>query len=315
MLLIGLKDRRVVIVAGKGGVGKTTVAASMAAAWARSGARTLVISTDPAHSLSDVLESNCGSGLKQIEPGLEAMEIDAEALAAKHVQEVARAMKSLAHPDTWPDIDKQLAASRTAPGTVEAALVEYLAGLMPDVSAQYDRVILDTAPTGHTLRLLTLPSQLGDWTDELIAQRKQHDRIADRVGRPDDPRHQAVAQRLQARREKLATAQAVFTDPARTGALVVLTPERLPILESERLIQGLEKAGVDVAGLVVNGILPESSTDEFMQQRRNRQQRHLETIERSFHRFPAVRLRLAVEDPTGVDALTRIGNRLLGKNS
>ena len=306
-----LNDQRIVIVAGKGGVGKTTVAASLAVAYANKGLRTLIVSTDPAHSLSDILESRCKHSPTRILPGLDAIEIDAEALAARHVNDIARAMKQYAHPDAWPDIDRQLKASVTAPGTIEAALVEHLAELLSEMIETYDRIILDTAPTGHTLRLLSLPDQLGDWTESLLDQREHHRRMADQLGSDESRQHRQVAERLRARRDRLRIAHDILTDRIRACALVVLTPERLPILESQRLIQGLAQTGIQVAGLIVNGLLPSESIDPFLHRRRAQQESRLTEIQKTFADYPQMHLELSAESPAGTKALQRIGLHIL----
>jgi arsenite/tail-anchored protein-transporting ATPase len=306
-----LNDQRIVIVAGKGGVGKTTVAASLAVASANKGLRTLIVSTDPAHSLSDILKCRCNHSPTRILPGLHAIEIDADSLAAGHVAEIAHAMKQYAHPETWPDIDRQLQASLTAPGTIEAALVEYLAGLLSETIESYDRIILDTAPTGHTLRLLSLPDQLGDWTESLLDQRQRHRRMADQPGADESRQHRQVAERLRTRRDRLRAAHDILTDGNRACALVVLTPERLPILESRRLIQGLVQTGIQVAGLIVNGLLPTASNDPFLRRRRELQEVQLAEIDQTLADWPCVNLELSVESPAGTDALGRLGHRIL----
>jgi arsenite/tail-anchored protein-transporting ATPase len=306
-----LKHRGVVIIAGKGGVGKTTVAAALAVAAANRNQRTLLVSTDPAHSLSDVLQQRCRQTATRIAPGLDAVEIDADDLAARHVAGIVRAMKQFAHPDTWPDIDRQLKASATAPGTVEAALIEHLAELLSQSLSNYDRVVLDTAPTGHTLRILSLPDQLGHWAESLLDQRRRHGQLSQRLGTSESVAQRQVAERLQTRRDKLATAHAILTDPVRACALVVLTPERLPILESERLLNGLVEIGIPIAGLVVNGLLPAGSSDPFLRRRRELQDARLADIDRSFFAWPRQRVELSVEPPAGLAQLKFLGQHIL----
>lgn len=310
MLLID--PARIVLVAGKGGTGKTTIAASLAVTASRAGKRTLLVSTDPAHSLADILATPLSGSPKTIEQGLDAMEIDADTLADDHVREVTRALKEFAHPDAWEEIDRQMTLSRRSPGTVEAALLEQFADLLPLAGERYDLLVFDTAPTGHTLRLLNLPGSLGDWTSRLLEQRETRSHAEKQPGGDFETaeRNRRIARRLKNRQQKFELARDLLTDAACTRVLVVTLPERLPILESERLIETLRETGIALAGLVVNGLLPEEDESEFLRQRRRRQSRQLERIAAQFQSIPRTTLPLSTDDPVGTSALAGIGDRL-----
>lgn len=299
-----LNDRPITLVAGKGGVGKTTVAAALALRHARCGRRGLLVSTDPAHSLGDVLQVALGHEPTRVAPGLDAVELDADALARKHVADVTRALREYAHPDTWPEIDRQMALARDAPGTVEAALIDYLAALFERVGNDYERIVLDTAPSGHTLRLLRLPESMGEWTGGLFEAHRRHRRLGEKFGHMQSlaRRDRRIAEHLRTRQARLERVREVFTDPDRSGALVVVSPARLPVHESIRLIGALRRVGIAVAGIVVNGLFPEDESD-FVRRRRRQQLQWLERLESAFPELPIRTLELMAESPAGSEML------------
>ena len=158
MLLSGAgSPRPIAFVGGKGGVGKTTVATALSLALADSGERTLLVSTDPAHSTSDLLGTALGAQPIRIGEALDAVEIDAEQEADRYVAAVRSDVHRLVAPAVRATVDRHLDLARRGAGTLESALLDRLADLLSLGTAEYDRVVVDTATTGHTLRLLEMP--------------------------------------------------------------------------------------------------------------------------------------------------------------
>lgn len=174
-----LLDRRRLWVGGKGGVGKTSMSAALGVLAARRGKRVLVASTDPAHSLGDIFAGALDDTPRRLLPGLDAMEIDPDREVEAHLARVTAQMRRYAAPAMMDELERQMRLSRQSPGTQEAALLERLSRLMTDDSLPYDLVLFDTAPTGHTLRLLSLPEAMAAWTDGLLA----HSRKSEHLGR------------------------------------------------------------------------------------------------------------------------------------
>jgi arsenite-transporting ATPase len=234
-----------VLYGGKGGVGKTTMAAATALASARDGTATLVVSTDPAHSLSDTLGESVPAEPTELRENLHAVEIDPDAALAETGLFGEGGDLAGGLGDLLGDGD-----SLSVPGADEAAAVQQLMRYMDD--DRFGRVVVDTAPTGHTLRLLELPEMLESMTGRLLRLRERLSGMADAVpGFGDD----AAAPDLDEVREQVERLRAVLRDPQRTDFRIVMVPEEMSVRESERLRERLREFGVPVGTVVVNRVM------------------------------------------------------------
>lgn len=328
-----LLDRRVLFVGGKGGVGKTTCASALALAAADSGKRCLLVSTDPAHSLGDIFGRAIGEKETQLVPGLTAIEIDPDAEADRHIETVKATMRGLVRPELYAEVGRQMDLARFAPGAIEAALLERVADLIADGLERFDLVVFDTAPTGHTVRLLSLPEVMAAWTDGMLRHRERAGRLGqvlERLGgkrseggsdelpylgqgdgrRDDDPRSR-IETILLDRRRKFHRARRVLLDPSLTAFIMVLIPERLPILETRKALSLLGKLRVPVAAIIVNRVIPATADGHFLEIRRQQEMAHLREIEAAFPDLPKHLLPLLERDVEGMESLRRIAAALL----
>lgn len=323
-----LLQRKLVWVGGKGGVGKTTIAAGLAMLAAERGQRCLVVSTDPAHSLGDVFERDLDDAPQRILPNLDAMEIDPDIEVEAHLARVTEQMRRFAAPEMMRQLQRQMLLSRHSPGIQEAALLERIARLITDVDSAYELIIFDTAPTGHTLRLLTLPEAMAAWTDGLLSQNRKSRQLAGVLKHltPEaakdldspfaepaeaatadlDDRTKDIGRTLLDRKRLFIQARRRIADPACSGFVFVLTPERLPLVETVRAMATLEDAKVPVAVALVNRVIPENADGDFLQRRRQQETKWLAAIDEQLGHLPRPRIPWLDADVEGVAGLDAI---------
>lgn len=277
---------------GKGGVGKTTVSSAYGLKCARDGLRTLVVSTDPAHSTSDVFDQQFDDTPSAVtgRENLFAMEIDPEEEVADHLQTLRRQLGEQLSPAMVNEVSMQLEMAHQTPGAHEAAMFDRFIEVMRNAD-DFDRVVFDTSPTGGTLRLLALPEYLEQWIERLLHKREKsieyYERaaIGDRQARRMKEGDPILAQ-LRERKENFQFAgETLRTDAAFT---LVLNPDELSIRETRRAVDTLQEAELPVTGLVVNKLTPEPDPDEtgrggtFLRNRVETEQERLAEIRDSF---------------------------------
>jgi arsenite-transporting ATPase len=308
-----LLEREVLFFGGKGGVGKTTLASAFALLAAEQGKRTLLVSTDPAHSTGDILELEVGPEPREVLPRLWAIEIDPVQEADRYIADVKSRIADTTPPRLMAEVERQIDIARVSPGAEEAALFERFARIMEEAGERYDRLVFDTAPLGHTLRLLSLPEQMATWMGGLIGRRRKMNALGRMWRRvsgaaagdghaPDD----RVLAALEDRKARFERARAVLTDERRSTFVLVAVPERLPLLEAEKAVHTLDCYGVPVGAVFLNRVLPDAAAGEFVERRREREARYLERADAAFAAHPVHRIPLLETDAHGLAALRRI---------
>lgn len=323
-----LFGRRLLLVGGKGGVGKTTISSALALEAAEMGKKTLLISTDPAHNLGDAFNTSIGGKIKSVYAHLDALEIDPDKEARAHLERIIQQMKQFVHPDLYAEAERQLRLSANSPGAQEAALLERICREIEHGLAHYDLLIFDTAPTGHTLRLLTLPEAMAAWTQGMLQHDKKSSELSgvlahlspkagkdvdNPLGEPEQlataemsPRSRGITETLLQRQRLFQRTRRILKDPSTTALLYVLIPEKLPILETQRAVKTLQEESVPVGGIFVNRVLPSHADGEFLAVRRQQEAQRLQEIEGAFNRLPLFKVPLQPTDIQGVEQLRSV---------
>jgi len=300
-----LLDKKVLFFGGKGGVGKTTCASATALAASHAGKRVLLVSTDPAHSTSDIFEREIGPEPVELLPNLWGLEIDGALESRRYVAGVKEQIKDLFGHHILKEAHKQIDLAASMPGAEEMALFDRIGGLIRGEDTRFDLIVFDTAPTGHTLRLIRMPELMEAWIRALSRSRQAM------LGIEQDDKSDPVLISLTARLEGLREFRARLLSPRVSAFVLVLVAERLPIEETARAIEQLDEAGVTVGGLVVNRVLPDSSPDPFLQSRHSQEVIYLDEIERRFAKWPRVRVPQLPTDVHGVKTLEALSEILV----
>jgi arsenite-transporting ATPase len=292
---------KIIFFGGKGGVGKTTCSASYALYQAKRGLKTLLVSTDPAHSTSDIFETKINDTISNLLPNLDAIEISGEKESKKYMDSVRVSLKQIVSPIIVEQINKQIDAASISPGTEEAALFDKMIEIIIEKVDEYDRIIFDTAPTGHTLRLLSLPELLGAWLDSLIQKRSKSVNLMSMAlkghkASDKDLEKDEVISILKRRYDKVLAAKKIMMDDHLLSFIFVINAEKLPIDETVKAINILEKYDVIVSGIIVNKILPDNMQDEFWISKKIQEQQYLNIIKETFKDKRIITLPLLKED-------------------
>jgi arsenite-transporting ATPase len=292
---------RVLLFTGKGGVGKTTAAAATAVLAARSGRRTLVVSTDAAHSLADAFDVPISSEPTWVADNLFVQQVDAQRRFERSWSEIQTYLLTVL--DTV-GVDRIAAEELTVlPGAEEIlALLEVRDQAR---SGQWDLVVVDCAPTAETLRLLALPDALGWYMDRVLPVERRVIKLlkpvltrASGVPMPRDSVFDAI-EHLHA---ELADVQELLSG-TECSVRLVLTPESVVVAEARRAMTSLSLFGYRVDGVVANRIFPTDGADIWRQEWVHSQARILEEIDRSFAPLEVWRAAYQPREPVGVEAL------------
>jgi arsenite-transporting ATPase len=302
---------RVLLFTGKGGVGKTTTAAATALRCADAGLRTVVLSTDPAHSLADAFDVPLGPLASPVVSNLWGQQLDAQDRLEDAWYEIQAWLLEVMR---WAGVDAVEAEELSVvPGLDEVfalADIRYHAA-----SGEWDVVVVDCAPTAETLRLLSLPDVLSWAMQRLFPMGRAVNKVVAPVlsrvtslpVATDDVF--AATQRFY---DQLDGVRDLLTDPSRTSVRLVVNPERMVIAEARRTHTYLSLFGYGVDAVVANRLLPDEVVDPWFESWKEAQLEHLTAIEDGFAPVPVLRAGLAAQEPVGVERLRALADRLYG---
>jgi len=304
---------RVILFTGKGGVGKTTVAAATATRAAELGYRTLVISTDPAHSLGDSFDLTLGNSLTKVSDNLWAQEINVLQEIEANWKTVQDYMASFFKSTGVDDILAEEMA--VLPGTDE------LFGLFhihkANQSGDYDCLIVDCAPTGQTLRLLSFPEVARWWMQKIFpverkvakTLRAMKKRTIMSVPIPEDSVYASIQELF----DDIGALKELLAEPETTSVRIVLNPEKIILEETQRAYTYLNLYGYPVDCVIANRILPDEVTDSYFSGWRKAQQKYMEKVESVFSPLPILQSKLMRSEIVGRKLLTQLGQDIYGQ--
>jgi arsenite/tail-anchored protein-transporting ATPase len=302
---------RVLLLTGKGGVGKTTSAAATALRCAAAGHRTLVLSTDPAHSLADAFDMKLGAQPTEIADRVSGQQLDAQARLEASWSELRAYLSTLFQ---WVGVQAIEAEELSVlPGLDEVFALGDLRDHLE--SGLWDVIVVDCAPTAETLRLLTLPEVLSWWMDRLFPLSRQVSRLvgpalslSTSLPVPDV----SVFDALQRFYDRIDAVRKVLNDPTQTTVRLVVNPERMVIAEARRTYTYLSLFGYQVDAVIANRMLPDEITDPWFDAWKESHASHLADIEAAFAPLPVLRVPLAPSELAGIEALDGFGRELYG---
>ncbi|MBI2487518.1 MAG: ArsA family ATPase [Deltaproteobacteria bacterium] len=294
--------KRIILYTGKGGVGKTTVAAATGILAAKKGYKTLVISTDAAHSLRDSFDLELGPEPKKIMPNLYAQEIDVYYSLEKYWGKLTEYMHSLF---SWMKVDDVLSEEFSIlPGMEEVSC--FLWVYQHFQSGEYDVIIVDSAPTGETLRLLSLPDVARWWIVKIFPiERKVVKvirpamKVVTDMPLPEDQTYDSIEDLFQ----KLDSIHKVFSDPEISSIRLVLNLEKMVIRETQRAYTYLHLYGYPVDSVIVNRSMPKELEHPYFVEWKKSQQDYREELEELFNPLPTLEAPLFSKEVLGVKSL------------
>lgn len=300
---------RIILFTGKGGVGKTTIAAATALKASIGGLKTLVISTDPAHSLSDAFNMKLGPEPVAVSDNLWGQEFDVYYSMQKYWGNLRELLLTVFR---WQGMDKVLSEELSAiPGMEEGAAFMWIEKYYSENF--YDLIVIDSAPTGETLTLLTLPQVTKWWVNKAFpfqnfAIKTIGKGVRKTTGIPLDKGYAELQHLL----EKLEKVHDIFSNPEICSVRIVTNPERMVINESRKAYTYLQLYGYNVDAVIINRVIPDTETQGFLRNYLISQEHYLTEISESFGDLPIFKSMHQGQEVFGLDSLNILGAQIYG---
>ncbi len=314
---------------GKGGVGKTTMAAAFALINARKNLKTLIVSLDPAHNLGDVYDMELGDESKEIMENLWGIEVDYDKMVKSHLKTLSDKIKDIYGYLRIFNLEKYVDVLRHSPGIEEQAALEKIVDIIKEygVRKKFDVIVFDTPPTGLMLRIMALPTISLIWIDKLIKLRiailERRKIIASITNEPQEmsfgekkiklavePSEDPIYNELVMLKREYSFINKLLTSQTNTSVAIVVNPEILPILEAKRAYDFLVKLGIPVRYLIVNKYLEIQQVVEEIKPRLEEQEKALSKARELFKDLVLIKVPYMYKEPRGLNELEVIAKYL-----
>lgn len=302
---------RILLYTGKGGVGKTSISAATAIRCAQLGYRTAVLSTDPAHSLGDSFDRPIGNELTELAPNLWGQEIDLLNQMDKYWGRVQGYLNALF---SWQGMDELVAEETSVlPGMEELASLMQITYLAD--SGDYDVIIIDAAPTGSTLQLLSLPDIARWYLEKIFPFQRRTVQLARPVVKrisdipiPDEDFFDSIEGLV----GFLARMSELLSNPTISSMRIVLNPEKMVVKEAQRAYTYLNLYGYAVDAVICNRVFPQELMDGYFDQWKIAQRQNLELVRECFHPLPIFEIPFFRQEVTGMEMLRLMADTVFG---
>jgi arsenite/tail-anchored protein-transporting ATPase len=327
-----------ILFGGKGGVGKTTMSAASAIFFAKKNPKKkiLIFTTDPAPSLSDSFGQKLTDNPSKVRglDNLWALEIDAKEELKKFKKQYGENILDILQEGTYlsneeteemfsldiPGLDEVMGLKKIIDFMAPAPEQSSVRGKIQEDSEHFDIFILDTAPTGHTLRLLTLPGLLDNWIKFLASLRWKYHAMIDQFSRGKEKRITKSDEFLLEMKKTVKKVQALLRDPNKTTFVAVAIPEAMCVEETKDLINNLNKSEIPIQHIIINNIVPSNLSsysanekeETFLQSRRKLQESYINEFENFFPKIKITKIELEKGEIKGIMSLTKLGEKLYG---
>ena len=299
---------RIILYTGKGGVGKTSVAAATARRCAAAGLRTVVLSTDPAHSLSDSLEATLGGDPTRVGPNLFGQEVQAQVEMERHWEGVQEWLGDLL---AQRGVDRISAEELTVPPGMDE-LFSLLWIKRHHEEAEFDCVVVDCAPTGETLRLLSFPDVVTWWLEKVLPWERRLAPLARTLFDVPMPGN-AVFDDVERLARNLVAMNGILRDRSHTSIRLVMNPERMVVKEAMRTFTYLNLYGYLTDAVIVNRVLPADAAEGYFEAWREAQQEHLDLVRSAFAPLPILEAPFFDREVVGPKMLDLLAEAVFGE--
>ena len=309
---------RVIVHTGKGGVGKTSISAATALRCAEMGLKTIVASTDTAHSLGDALDKEVGPEATQIAPNLWAQEIDTRYSMDKYWGKVQTYMSAIFSRQGVSDVAAEEVT--ILPGLEEGASLLWINQYFKE--NEYDVLIVDAAPTAETIRLLSLPDVTRWWVERLLRLTSGIKTVSNVIGRfrgrrgkngeEDSEDNESAWEQVERLFDTLDNVRDLLTNPEVASMRLVVNPERMVIKETQRTYTYLNLYGYATDAILVNRVLPDEITDPFFDNWKEKQKENLKFVGEAFGELPMLTAPMFNAEMGGLESLRRLADELYG---